>query len=119
MADAGRKVAWNVERVLDTGATGFIGIEVSRQLAAHGIRPWLMIRRPLRGIMLKHMAEEIRLADLLSPRSPLRAVEGMDTIILLGALAAFESYGRLYPFTVEGSMNLMKAAGRARTATVV
>ena len=102
-----------MNRVLVTGATGFIGIEVSRQLADRGMRPRLMVRRPLRGIMLKHMDVEIRQADLRSPASLVRAVTGMDTIIHLGARAAFESYGRLYPSIVQGSMNLIHAAAAA------
>ena len=56
-----------MDRVLVTGATGFIGIEVSRQLAARGLRPRLMVRRPLRGMLLKHLDVEIMQADLGSP----------------------------------------------------
>jgi len=99
-----------MNRVLVTGATGFIGIEVSRQLAARGLRPRLMVRRPLRGIMLKHLDVEIVQAALRSPRSLIRAVKGMDTVIHLVARAAFESYERLRPSIVDGSMNLMRAA---------
>ena len=69
-----------MKRVLVTGATGFIGIEVSRQLAARGLRPRLMVRRPLRGIMLKHLDVEIMQADLRSPRSENRKSELLETL---------------------------------------
>jgi nucleoside-diphosphate-sugar epimerase len=96
-------------KILVTGATGFIGIEVSKQLAVQGKIPRLMVRRPLRGIMLKNLAAEIMQADLRSPPSLKRILEGVDTLIHLGARAAFEPYPRLYPSIVEGSMALLRA----------
>ena len=41
-----------MERVLVTCATGFIGLEVSRQLADSSYTPRLMVRRPLRAMAL-------------------------------------------------------------------
>lgn len=99
--------------ILVTGATGFIGIEVSRQLAALGRRPRLMVRRPLRGIMLKNLPAEILQADLTSADSLKRVLNGVDAIIHLGARAAFESYPRLYPSIVKGSLNLIHAAAQS------
>jgi nucleoside-diphosphate-sugar epimerase len=127
-----QKVLWNIypgrewksgnkimKNVLVTGSTGFIGIEVSRQLAARGLRPRLMVRRPLRGIMLKNLDAEIWQADLRSPRSLERVMKGIDTIIHLGARAAFESYSQLYPSIVRGSIHLMRAAIAAGVRQVV
>lgn len=108
-----------MKKVLVTGATGFIGIEVSIRLAACGIRPRLMVRRPLRGIMLKHLDAEIRQGDLRSHPSLMRAMEGIDTVIHLGARAAFEPYPRLYPSIVKGSLNLMQAAAASGVRQIV
>lgn len=53
-----------MKRILVTGATGFIGYEVSRQLAAMDARPRLLIRRPLRGILLTSLKAELMQGDL-------------------------------------------------------
>jgi len=108
-----------VQKVLVTGATGFIGIEVSRQLAELGMRPRLMVRRPVRGLMLRNLDAEIMQADIRSPDSLSRILKGIDTVIHLGARAAFEPYPRLYPSIVKGSLNLMQAAIEAGVATFV
>jgi len=108
-----------VKKVLVTGATGFIGIEVSRQLAERGLRPRLMVRRPVRGLMLRHLDAEIMQADIRSPESLRRILKGVDTVIHLGARAAFEPYPRLYPSIVKGSLNLMQAAVEARVKSFV
>ena len=108
-----------MQKVLVTGATGFIGIEVSRQLAERGMNPRLMVRRPVRGLMLRNLDAEIMQADIRSPESLRRILNGVDTVIHLGARAAFEPYPRLYPSIVKGSLNLMQAAMEAGVGTFV
>lgn len=102
-----------MQRVLVTGATGFIGYEVARQLSAQGFRPRLMVRRPERGDLLSRLDAELIHGDLTRPASLRRAVQGVDTILHLGARAAFESYARVAPTIVQGSLALMQAAQQA------
>ena len=108
-----------MQKVLVTGATGFIGIEVSRLLAERGMRPRLMVRRPVRGLMLRNLDAQIMQADIRSLESLRRILTGIDTVIHLGARAAFEPYPRLYPSIVKGSLNLMQAAIEARVSNFV
>lgn len=108
-----------MEKVLVTGATGFIGFEVARQLAERGLRPRLLVRRPLRGMILKTLDAEIMQGDLMRIDSLRRAMAGIDTVIHLGALAAFISYRLVRPSIVEGSRNLMTAAQEAGVAQMV
>jgi nucleoside-diphosphate-sugar epimerase len=97
-------------KVLVTGATGFIGYEVARQLCARGLRPRLLVRRPLRATLLHALDAEPVQGDLESPPSLERAVEGVDTILHLGARAIFEEYELVRPTIVDGSVALMRAA---------
>jgi nucleoside-diphosphate-sugar epimerase len=99
-----------MKRVLVTGATGFIGMEVARKLSERGFRPRLMVRRPMRSALLKKFDAELIQGDLESPLSLKRAVEGVDTVIHLGARAIFEEYDRLCPSIVDGSVHLMSCA---------
>lgn len=89
-----------MQRVLVTGATGFIGYEVARQLCARGLHPRLMVRRPERGALLSRLDAELIQGDLTRPVSLIGAVQGVDTVLHLGARAAFESYPRLHPTSV-------------------
>jgi len=106
-------------KVLVTGATGFIGFELSRRLAERGFSPRLMVRRPERGLLLRNLEAELVYGDLNSPRSLERAVEGMDTVIHLGARATFEESRLLRPTIVEGSVALMEAAAAAGVSNFV
>jgi dihydroflavonol-4-reductase len=108
-----------MDKVLVTGATGFIGFEAARQLADRGLRPRLLVRRPLRGMILKALDAEIMQGDLMQTDSLRRAMAGIDTVIHLGALAAFISYRLVRPSIVGGSRNLVEAAREAGVKQVV
>lgn len=106
-------------RFLVTGATGFIGYEVSRQLAVEGYRPKLMIRRPLREVSIRDFDADFVEANLRNPESLARAVDGIDCVLHLGARATFESYNTLKPVILDGSLALIKAAIEAGVKSFV
>jgi nucleoside-diphosphate-sugar epimerase len=97
-------------KVLVTGASGFIGQEVSRQLSAGGHRPRLMIRRAGDDCEICHLDADFVTADLRNPGGLRHAVSGVDAVIHLAARATFESYEALKPSILDGSLALMTAA---------
>ena len=96
--------------LLVTGASGFIGREVARQLSTGSCRPRLMLRELCDSRDLCHFDADFSLGDLRDPESLRQAVDGMDGIIHLGARATFESYETLRPSILDGSLALMEAA---------
>jgi nucleoside-diphosphate-sugar epimerase len=100
-------------RILVTGATGFIGLEVASQLSAAGRRPRLLVRRPHRGKLFNRLDVEVVEGDLMSSDSLAEAVSGVDEVIHLAARASFERYERVRPSIVDGSLMLFQAAQRA------
>ncbi len=106
-------------RVLLTGATGFIGSEVARQLATAGHKTRALVRRPSRSPLLAGLSVEPVFGDLLSVPSLERAVKDVDVVIHLGARATFEPYTRLYPTIVEGTTQLAHAAADAGVEHIV
>lgn len=108
-----------MQNVLVTGATGFIGFEVVRRLAAEGLRPRALVRRPSRAALLTGLDIDLRYGDLHAPETLRRAVDGVDTVIHLAARATFERAHVLWPTIVDGTASLAAAAAEAGVASFV
>jgi nucleoside-diphosphate-sugar epimerase len=109
----------NKLKILVTGASGFIGEEVSHHLSESGYHPRLMIRRPLQDLRIRHLDAEFVQGDLTNPASLAQVVKGVDCILHLGARATFESYDTLRPVILDGSLALIEAAAEAKVKTFV
>ncbi len=96
-------------KLLVTGASGFIGQEVARQLSFGGYNPRLMIRRAGDDCEICHLDADFVMADLRNLQSLQQAVRGVDGIVHLAARATFESYETLKPSILDGSLALMEA----------
>lgn len=106
-------------KILVTGATGFIGTEVARQLSARGWRPRLMVRRPSRGPLLTSLDADLVHGDLEAPDTLHRAVAGCDAVIHLGGRAVFDPAHRLIGTFVHGTRALAEAAAEQGVSTFV
>ncbi len=105
--------------VLVTGATGFIGLAVCRLLSQRGIPARAMVRRRHRAALLGPLDVDLVPADLTSPASLGRAVEGCGAVVHLGGRATFEPYERLHATIVRGTAALVAAAERAGVERIV
>ena len=79
MSGAGRSVAV-------TGATGFLGRHVVRELAARGWKPRLLVRSQPIHPLWKHLEPEIVLGSLSDRAALTRLVEGADAVLHIAGL---------------------------------
>jgi len=103
--------------ILVTGATGFIGRNLVRELSARGTRVRCFVRASSDCSALNGLGVEIAVGDLLDPPSILRALEGVSVVYHLaatvrpsGSIYSKGGFGRLcFQTNVDGAINLARA----------
>jgi dihydroflavonol-4-reductase len=106
---------------LVTGATGFVGSHVARQLVSQGQAVRILVRRTSNVRVLEGLNVERVEGDLRDASSLERAMQGVRRVFHVAA--DYRLWTRrpeeLYESNVEGTRHLLEAAGRAGVERVV
>ena len=73
------------QRVLVTGASGFIGSHLAERLLAHGSQVRVLVRRPERVAAMAAAGAEVRVGDLTDPATLRGSCDGIDIVYHAGA----------------------------------
>src|SRR5271165_4355470 len=95
-----------------TGATGFLGSHVARQLLVRGAELRLLVRPTSRTDNIDGLAAEHVIGDLRDPESLKKGMEGCEFVFHVAADYRLWSLNRqeLYDSNVEGTRNILQAA---------
>lgn len=109
------------ERILITGATGFLGSAVARIFAGAGYRLRLMVRAESSTENLAGLDAETVVADLSRPGTLAEAVDGCDGLVHVAAdyRLFVPDPGAMYRANVDGTAALMRAARKAGVGRIV
>ncbi len=107
--------------VLVTGATGFVGSAVARQLLEAGASVAVLVRSNSDRRNLSDLNVEIREGDLRDKHSLERACLGCDTLFHVAADYRLwtRDHRELYASNVDGTRNIMQAALESAVAKIV
>jgi dihydroflavonol-4-reductase len=97
-------------KVLVTGATGFLGSHLCRQMASAGFQVTASCRLSSNTDILKGLDLELRTADLSDRDSVSRAIEGHDVVVHVAANIRYAaSVSELERVNVEGTRTVVRA----------
>ena len=106
--------------ILVTGATGYIGSHLTRELLKQAARVRALVRNPAKASALEHLGAEIRTADFTQPSTLEDAVKGCNLIFpVAGTVNEFKPYSYYWAVNVEGTRALAEAAIEARVEQFV
>ncbi len=110
-----------MKKVLVTGAAGFIGSHVVRELLDKNVEVRCLIRPGENISNIQGLDVEIMEGDVLDIAAVWRAVQDVDTVFHLAAVFSIwmKDWSRIYEVNLQGSRNILWASLRAGTARVV
>jgi nucleoside-diphosphate-sugar epimerase len=110
-------------KVFVTGATGFIGGTVARQLREHGDDVVCLVRDPAKAEKLRALGCELVRGDLGDHEAIRRGIEGCDGVVHAAAMYEVgipaKQHPAMWEANVAGTENVLKAAGEAKVAKLV
>jgi dihydroflavonol-4-reductase len=108
-------------KVLVTGATGFIGGNVARQLVREGYSVRALVRKNSSLKALEGLDLDIALGDLLDRSSLEKALEGCQALFHVAAVYTFWSRDPqiIYRTNVQGTENILAAARTQRVRKII
>ena len=108
-------------KVFVTGATGFVGHHVARELAAQGADLRLLVRKSSNLANLEGIAGETHVGDLSAPESIKAALEGCDAVMHVAAdyRLWIPDPAAMYRANVDGTRELLRLAREANVRRVV
>lgn len=99
--------------VLVTGAAGFVGTHVCRQLTEHGARVRGLVRSPAKAAeRLAPLPVELHVGDVRDPTAMQRAMHGCESVVHLAAIA-IERRGQTYDEVNAGGTERVLSAMQA------
>lgn len=96
--------------ILVSGATGFVGRHLVRELVARGKRVRCLVRRTSNLAVLEGLEAEICYGDVLDPDSLREACSGAEAVIHLVAVIRERKGATFEKVNYEGTRNLVEAA---------
>lgn len=102
--------------LLITGASGFVGTGLRRELAARGERLRLFVRRPLADLRPN---EEQAIGDIADAAAVMRAAEGTSAIIHLAGCTTDAGIEAQIDGNIRGAFNVFEAARQCSVERVV
>jgi dihydroflavonol-4-reductase len=108
-------------KIFLTGATGFVGHHVARELASQGAELRLLVRKSSNLTQLEGIAAETHLGDLADPATIAPALEGCDALMHVAAdyRLWIPDPASMYRANVDGTRELLRLAREAKIGRVV
>jgi dihydroflavonol-4-reductase len=108
-------------KIFLTGATGFVGHHVARELASQGAQLRLLVRKTSNLANLEGIPGETHIADLSEPSSIAPALEGCDALMHVAAdyRLWIPDPAAMYRANVDGTRELLRLAREAKIRRVV
>lgn len=110
-------------RVFVTGATGFIGGEVARQLRARGDEVLCLVRSPEKAEKLTALGCQIVSGDLSGETALRNGMQGCDALVHAAAMYEVgipaKQHPAMYEANVRGSEHVLRAAQEAEVGKIV